>query len=129
MWCFLPSSQRIKAAVREATSEGETDPGASPLASSDRGSGSSPGRHWASLHQRAKIQIKNLDFFYGEVQALKGINLNVPGKQVTAVIGPSGCGKSTLLRVLNRMYDMYPSERVTGDVQLDGRDILARMST
>jgi phosphate transport system ATP-binding protein len=55
---------------------------------------------------------------------LKGVTLKVPGKRVTALIGPSGCGKSTLLRVLNRMYDMYPGERVTGEVQLDGCDIL-----
>ncbi len=77
-----------------------------------------------ATNQQAKIQIKNLGFFYGEHQALKGVNLKVLGKQVTALIGPSGCGKSTLLRVLNRMYDMYPGERVTGEVQLDGRDIL-----
>jgi phosphate transport system ATP-binding protein len=74
--------------------------------------------------QCAKIQITNLDFFYGEVQALKGVTLKVLDKQVTAMIGPSGCGKSTLLRVLNRMYDMYPDERVTGEAQLNGCDIL-----
>jgi phosphate transport system ATP-binding protein len=77
-----------------------------------------------AVEPRGKIQIKNLDFFYGDIQALRGVTLKVPGKRVTALIGPSGCGKSTLLRVLNRMYDMYPSERVTGEVELDGCDIL-----
>ena len=73
---------------------------------------------------RTKITIKNPDFFYGNTQALNGVSLAVPDKQVTGMIGPSGCGKSTLLRVLNRMYDMYPGQRVTGEVRLDGQDIL-----
>jgi phosphate transport system ATP-binding protein len=73
---------------------------------------------------RTKIAISDIDFFYGSNQALNGVSFNVPDKQVTGMIGPSGCGKSTLLRVLNRMYDMYPEQRVTGEVRLDGRDIL-----
>jgi phosphate transport system ATP-binding protein len=73
---------------------------------------------------RTKISINNLDFFYGETEALKGVTLDIPEKQVTGIIGPSGCGKSTLLRVLNRIYDMYPNERVTGEVLLDGKSIL-----
>jgi len=73
---------------------------------------------------RAKIVIKNLDFFYGETQALDGVTLDIPEKQVTGMIGPSGCGKTTLLRVLNRLYDMYPDERVTGEALMDGRSIL-----
>jgi len=73
---------------------------------------------------RTKISINNLDFFYGETEALKGVTLDIPEKQVTGIIGPSGCGKSTLLRVLNRIYDMYPDERVTGEVLLDGKSIL-----
>jgi phosphate transport system ATP-binding protein len=72
----------------------------------------------------AKISIKNLDFFYGDTQALKSVTLDLPQKQVTGLIGPSGCGKSTLLRVLNRMYDLYPEQRVTGEVRLDDQDIL-----
>jgi phosphate transport system ATP-binding protein len=71
-----------------------------------------------------KISIKNLDFYYGDVQALKSVSLNLPEKQVTGMMGPSGCGKSTLLRVLNRMYDLYPGQRATGEVRLDGQDIL-----
>ena len=72
----------------------------------------------------AKIVIKDLDFYYGAAAALRGVSLNVPEKQVTAMIGPSGCGKSTLLRVLNRLYDLYPSQHATGCVRLDGEDIL-----
>jgi ABC-type uncharacterized transport system YnjBCD ATPase subunit len=73
---------------------------------------------------RAKIAISNLDFFYGGYKALSGISLKLPEKQVTGMIGPSGCGKSTLLRVLNRLHDMYPGQRATGEVLLDGQDIL-----
>lgn len=72
-----------------------------------------------------RIAIENLDFFYGTNRALKSINLNLPDKKVTGLIGPSGCGKSTLLRVLNRMYDLYPGQRATGRVMMDGKDIIA----
>lgn len=73
----------------------------------------------------AKVSIRNLDFFYGEVRALKAITLSLYRNKVTAFIGPSGCGKSTLLRVLNRMYDLYPNQRAEGEVLLDGEDILS----
>jgi phosphate transport system ATP-binding protein len=72
-----------------------------------------------------KIAIRHLDFYYGEVQALKDISLTLYGNTVTAFIGPSGCGKSTLLRVLNRMYDLYPNQHAAGEVIFDGEDILA----
>ena len=72
----------------------------------------------------AKIDILNLDFYYGASKALKNINLPLLDRQVTAFIGPSGCGKSTLLRVLNRMYDLYPGQRATGQVLLDGANVL-----
>jgi phosphate transport system ATP-binding protein len=72
-----------------------------------------------------KISIRNLDFYYGDNRALKDINVSLYQSKVTAFIGPSGCGKSTLLRVLNRMYDLYPNQRATGDVQLDDEDILS----
>ncbi len=75
--------------------------------------------------QAAHISARNLDFFYGSNRALKSINLDFPRQQVSALIGPSGCGKSTLLRVLNRMYDLYPGQRATGEVLLDGEDIIA----
>lgn len=71
-----------------------------------------------------KIAIRNLDFFYGQTRALKSISLPLRANEVTAFIGPSGCGKSTLLRVLNRMYDLYPNQRATGEVLLDGENIL-----
>ena len=71
-----------------------------------------------------RIAVRGLDFFYGSNKALKGITLDLPDKQVTGMIGPSGCGKSTLLRVLNRMYDLYPGQRATGEVMLDGTNII-----
>lgn len=73
---------------------------------------------------RAKIAIDDLDFFYKDIQALRGVCLDIPEHQVMGMIGPSGCGKSTLLRVLNRMYSMYPDQHATGRVTLDGDDIL-----
>ena len=73
----------------------------------------------------ARVSIRNLDFFYGDNRALKGINLDLPDRQVTGMIGPSGCGKSTLLRVLNRMYSLYPGQRATGEVMMDGENIIA----
>ena len=73
----------------------------------------------------ARVSIRGLDFFYGARQALKGISLDLPDRRVTGLIGPSGCGKSTLLRVLNRMYDLYPGQRATGEVLMDGQNLLA----
>jgi phosphate transport system ATP-binding protein len=72
----------------------------------------------------ARIAIRNLNFYYGKTHALKSINLDVPDKQVVAMIGPSGCGKSTLLRVINRMYDLYPGQHADGEVMLDGMNIV-----
>ena len=72
-----------------------------------------------------KVQAQGLDFFYGDFRALKSINLDVRERQVTALIGPSGCGKSTLLRVFNRIYEIYPGQRATGSVLLDGTNVLA----
>ena len=72
-----------------------------------------------------KFEVRHLDFYYGKVHALKDVNLTLADRQITAFIGPSGCGKSTLLRVFNRMYALYPGHRATGDVRLDGEDILA----
>jgi len=72
-----------------------------------------------------KVTIRDLNFFYGESRALKSISLPLYQNKVTAFIGPSGCGKSTLLRVLNRMYDLYPHQRATGEVVFDGENILS----
>jgi len=71
-----------------------------------------------------KISIRNLEFFYGDSRALKGITMSLYANKATAFIGPSGCGKSTLLRILNRMYDLYPGQRATGDVMFDGENLL-----
>jgi phosphate transport system ATP-binding protein len=73
---------------------------------------------------KEKVAIKNLEFFYGDHRTLKGINLSLYANKTTAFIGPSGCGKSTLLRVLNRMYDLYPGQRATGQVLFDGENLL-----
>ncbi len=70
------------------------------------------------------LQIKDLNFFYGNFQGLKNINLNILERKVTAFIGPSGCGKSTLLRTLNRMYDLYPGQRAEGEIIFYGENIL-----
>ncbi len=72
-----------------------------------------------------KIEVRNLDFYYGKLQALHHINMSLADRSITAFIGPSGCGKSTLLRVLNRMYALYPKQRAVGEVLIGGRDILA----
>ncbi|HVZ52315.1 MAG TPA: phosphate ABC transporter ATP-binding protein PstB [Pseudolabrys sp.] len=72
-----------------------------------------------------KVSVRNLDFFYGDNRALKTINVPLYQGKVTAFIGPSGCGKSTLLRILNRMYDLYPNQRATGEVLLDKHNILS----
>ena len=76
--------------------------------------------------EKAKIEVKNLNFYYGQSKALKDINLLLPERSVTAFIGPSGCGKSTLLRVLNRIYELYPKQTAEGQVLLDGKNILDR---
>ncbi|MCJ7492668.1 MAG: phosphate ABC transporter ATP-binding protein PstB [Deltaproteobacteria bacterium] len=74
---------------------------------------------------RIKIKTQSLDFYYGSIQALKYINLEIKERQITALIGPSGCGKSTFLRTLNRMNELLPRTRVSGTVLLDGMDIYA----
>jgi phosphate transport system ATP-binding protein len=74
--------------------------------------------------ERIKMNVRDLNFYYGKFQALKNINLQIAEKKVTAFIGPSGCGKSTLLRVFNRMYELYPEQRAEGEVSVDGENIL-----
>ena len=82
------------------------------------------GRSEAVLN--GKIVVSDLNFFYGKHQALHSINLQIPEKHVTAFIGPSGCGKSTILRTFNRIYELYPEQYATGEVLLDGENILSR---
>jgi len=73
--------------------------------------------------QEVKIRVRGLDFHYGSTQALFGINLDIPARQVTALIGPSGCGKSTFLRTLNRMNEIIDGTRLDGRITIDGVDI------
>jgi phosphate transport system ATP-binding protein len=89
------------------------------------GGQTAPARAATMAGLASRVSIRNLDFFYGTNRALKGITLDLPDKRVTGMIGPSGCGKSTLLRVLNRMYSLYPGQRATGEVMMDGENILA----
>jgi phosphate transport system ATP-binding protein len=72
---------------------------------------------------RTKIVVQDFDFYYGHNQVLHGISLDIPEKQVTALIGPSGCGKSTFLRSINRMNDTIPGTRVDGLISIDGLDV------
>ena len=72
------------------------------------------------------IIIRDLDFHYGSTHALKHVNLTVPANAVTAIIGPSGCGKSTLLRTVNRIFELYPDQHASGEIIIDGRDVLDR---
>jgi phosphate transport system ATP-binding protein len=76
------------------------------------------------VDQAIRIDVRNLEFFYGKTQALKGITVPLHDRKVTAFIGPSGCGKSTLLRVLNRIYELYPNQYAKGEVIFDGENIL-----
>ena len=69
------------------------------------------------------VKVENLNFYYGNVQALHNISMNIPARQVTALIGPSGCGKSTFLRTLNRMNDIIDGTRLEGKVLIDNEDI------
>ena len=71
-----------------------------------------------------KVDIRQVSFFYGKFEAVKNISLPLYDRRVTAFIGPSGCGKSTLLRILNRIYELYPNQTATGEVLLDGTNIL-----
>ncbi|HEX8495268.1 MAG TPA: phosphate ABC transporter ATP-binding protein PstB [Pyrinomonadaceae bacterium] len=83
------------------------------------------GRGADSAPAETKVKVRGLNFFYGRVQALHNISLEIPERIVMAFIGPSGCGKSTFLRTLNRMNDTIPGTRVEGRVEIDGRDIYA----
>ena len=76
-----------------------------------------------NARKATKINVENLNLFYGEKQALFDVNLNIKEKEVTALIGPSGCGKSTFLRTLNRMNDLIEGVRVSGDIVVDGENI------
>jgi phosphate transport system ATP-binding protein len=74
--------------------------------------------------QNPKLIVKDLNFYYGQYHAVKSVNMAFPDKKVTAIIGPSGCGKSTMLRTLNRMYELYPKQKVTGEIIMNGANLL-----
>ena len=76
-----------------------------------------------SIINKTKLNVSNLDLFYGDNQALKNINMNIKSNKVTALIGPSGCGKSTFLRTLNRMNDLIDNVTIKGKIEVDGEDI------
>ena len=73
----------------------------------------------------AILSARNLDLYYGQTQALKGVSIDIPAREVTALIGPSGCGKSTFLKTLDRMNDLVPGVTITGSVQYRGKEIYA----
>jgi phosphate transport system ATP-binding protein len=79
-----------------------------------------------ALESKPRMRVGSLNAYFGSVHAVKGVAMNIPDRQVTAIIGPSGCGKSTFLRCLNRMHETVPTARVAGEVELDGRDIYAK---
>ena len=73
-----------------------------------------------------KIEANNVNFWYGDFHALKGISMSIEERSVVAFIGPSGCGKSTFLRLFNRMNDLIPNTRLTGEIHIDGKDIYGK---
>ncbi len=76
------------------------------------------------IETRAKLDVRDLNFYYGKFHALKHVSMTIPEKKVTAFIGPSGCGKSTLLRTFNRMFELYPEQRAVGEILMDGENLL-----
>ncbi|HDR1875419.1 TPA: phosphate ABC transporter ATP-binding protein PstB [Pasteurella multocida] len=74
-----------------------------------------------------KLEVNNLNFHYGDFHALKNINMRIAKHNVTAFIGPSGCGKSTLLRSFNRIFELYPNQYATGEIKLDGENLLTSL--
>jgi len=78
----------------------------------------------ASRAEKAKVDIKDLCFYYGATKSLKNITLPLMDRKVTAFIGPSGCGKSTLLRAINRIFELYPNQRAEGEILMDGENLL-----
>ncbi|MCA6361601.1 MAG: phosphate ABC transporter ATP-binding protein [Bacteroidetes bacterium] len=84
------------------------------------------GTQKGTLEKPVKISTSQVNLHYGNFHALKGINMKIPEKTVTALIGPSGCGKTTFLRLFNRLNDLIPEARITGEIFIDGQDIYSR---
>src|SRR5258708_29771036 len=81
------------------------------------------GANIAKIDAPIKLDVQDLNVYYGASHAIKHVSIQIPERQVTALMGPSGCGKSTFLRALNRMHDLTPGARVTGEVMLDGHNV------
>ncbi len=109
--------------VTSLLSSFQRKPSASRSTAAPADSGSIEIHSEAASMENVKLSIQNMNFYYGERQALFNISLEMPAQQVTALIGPSGCGKSTFLRSLNRMNDIIDHTRVEGTLLLDGQDI------
>ncbi len=120
----MPQDTAPKQALGTRTSPANDQMTAASGVPSGAPSGALSGRMANAPPSEARIAMEGLDFYYGTNKALKGINLDLPERQVTGMIGPSGCGKSTLLRVLNRMYDLYPGQRAEGRVMMDGQNLI-----
>ena len=76
------------------------------------------------MDSKLRISVRNLNFYYGKFHAIKNVSMDIQSNKVTAFIGPSGCGKSTLLRTFNRLHELYPQNRATGEILLDGKNVL-----
>ena len=124
------NSQLARTAASERDPAGSSIPGlqmrvpiTAPQVAPRSGPATQPGAA-PSAAPRVKVDLRNVEFFYGKYKALHGITVPLYDLCVTAFIGPSGCGKSTLLRILNRIYQLYPGQVATGEVLVDGIDIL-----
>jgi len=78
------------------------------------------------MDDKFNITVRNCDLYYGDLHALKNVNMNIEEKEVTALIGPSGCGKSTFIKIFNRMNDLVEGCRITGEIQIGGKDIFSK---
>jgi phosphate transport system ATP-binding protein len=110
----------------DPTTESKTEPvndGVSIPRVQTSGAPATDPREQVTVEQGHAITLRNLDAFYGETHAVKGVNLDYTANRVTAMIGPSGCGKSTLVRCINRMHEEIPGARATGEVRLDELDL------
>jgi phosphate transport system ATP-binding protein len=117
----MPDRSRSDIAPTPQTRRSLSAPASAPLAQRVPAAGEAAAVETPAV----KVEIRNINFFYGKFQALHNISLPLYDRRVTAFIGPSGCGKSTLVRILNRIYELYPGQVATGEVYLDGTNILA----
>jgi phosphate transport system ATP-binding protein len=112
-------------AKREAAETGTVETAENPLTTTSGETEEETREEWIQyeFNGEAKVVAEDLDVYYGDDHALKGVSMEIPEKSVTALIGPSGCGKSTFLRCLNRMNDRIKAARIDGSVKVDGQEI------